>query len=231
MLIISKFRKLFIFLKTHLKTFGLFHGIRKILMTSVYKRLTDNVMADHVYAKSSFHYVEKFYKKHKADFNLSRPSNDIGESDFIFWTCWLQGLESAPALVKACINSVEKYAAGRRVIVLTYDNLENYISLPDYIIEKHKKGYIQHPAFTNILRTYLLYFYGGVWFDATLFFTQPIPDDLLKENVFFFKAPLNDFYSPWSSWFIIAAKRKNALLYRLLCTLLEYWRINNRYIA
>jgi hypothetical protein len=187
-------------------------------------------MADHVYAKSSFRFLERFYKKHKAQFDLTRPQNDIGENEFIFWTCWLQGMEAAPDLVKACIKSAEQYAAGRRIIVITYDNLKTYVSLPGFILEKHKSKYIQTPHFADILRVYLLYVYGGLWFDSTVLFTQPVPEDLLKKDIFFFKSPLDDVYCPVSNWFIIASKKNNSLLYKQLCVLLEYWRLNNTYI-
>ena len=224
-------RRLIYLLKTNIKIHGLFHGIRNVLITAFYRRLTDSVIADYVYEKTSFHYIEKFYKKHKTDYNLPCPSNDIGENEFVYWTCWLQGIDTAPPLVKACIKSAERYTAGRRIIIITYENLEKYVSLPDFILEKHKKGFIHFPAFTNIIRTYLLYFYGGLWFDSTVFFTQPIPQELLKENIFFFRCNLEEKFSPWSSWFIISPRRKNALIYRLLCSLLEYWRINNKYYA
>ena len=218
------------FLKMHLKTYGLFHGIRKILITSVYKRLTDNVMADHVYEKSSYKYVEQFYKKHEAEYSVNGTVNEIGENEFVFWTCWLQGIETAPDLVKACIHSAEKTNTEYRVIIITYDNLQNYIDLPEFILEKHKKGFIQMPQFTDIIRLYLLYTYGGLWFDSTVYFTQPVPKNIIKENIFFFKSPLNDIYCPVSNWFIVASLKKNMLLYRLLCILLEYWRINNKCI-
>jgi hypothetical protein len=211
-------------------TFTFFHAFRKILITSVYKRLTDNFMADHVYAKSSFYYLEKFYINHKIKFNLLRPSNDINENDYIYWTCWFQGLESAPPLIKSCIRSAKKYADGHRIIVITYDNLSAYVTLPDFILDKHHKSLIPAPHFSDIIRVYLLYTYGGIWFDATVFFTQSIPDYLLKEPLFFFKRPLQDTYCPAGNWFIIASKQKNYLLYNLLCILIEYWRINNKYI-
>jgi len=212
------------FLLYHFKTFGFFHGVRKILLTSVYKRLKDIFIADYVYAKSSYFYVKKFYKKNKdIEIKVTKPVNDIGGNEFIYWTCWLQGIDKAPDLVKSCIKSAEKIINGCRIIIITYDNLKTYTSLPDYIHDKHKKGYIQAPQFTDIIRTYLLYTYGGLWFDSTVFFTQSVPELLLKENLFFFKSPLNDEYCPVSNWFIIAAKNKNYALYKLLCLLLEYW--------
>jgi hypothetical protein len=212
------------------KTFGFFHGIRKIFITSFYKRLTDNLIADHVYAKSSFRYLKRFYKKHINEYNITHPANEITENDFIYWTCWFQGLEAAPPLVKACINSAGKYSEGRRIIVITYDNLETYVSLPGFILEKHRKGCIHTPHFADIIRAYLLYSYGGLWFDATVLFTKSVPDNLLKENIFFFRSPLDEAYCPVSNWFIIASKHGNLLLYKLLCALLEYWNHKNKYI-
>jgi hypothetical protein len=190
-------------------------------------------MADHVYAKSSYRYLDKFYKKYStSEFAFNRPvagDSGIGENEFIYWTCWLQGMETAPAIVKACINSVKKMNTSKRVIVITYKNLDTYISLPEFIITKHKQGYISAAHFADILRTYLLYIYGGVWFDATVFFTQKIPMELLSEPLFFFRGSFDEI-APVSNWFIIAAVRGNPLLFKLLCILCEYWRKKNKLI-
>jgi hypothetical protein len=212
--------------KTWLKTFGLFHGIRSIYYHFFYKRLTDAVMSDYAYEKSSYRYITRFYKKHNAAFEFTHPVNEIRQDQFIYWTCWLQGMEYAPDLVKACYNSARKNAAGHRIIVITYENLNKYVELPEYIIEKHKAGQITATHFSDILRVYLLYVYGGVWFDATVLFTQNIPADLLKTSMFFFRDILKNKYCPISSWFIIAAHPYNVLLYNTLCLLCEYWKKN-----
>jgi hypothetical protein len=102
--------------------------------------------------------------------------------------------------------------------------------LPEYIIKKHKAGYITATHFSDILRVYLLYVYGGVWFDATVFFTQPIPANLLTAPVFFFRDKLKNKYCPISSWFISAANPHNILLYHVLCILCEYWNKNTAMI-
>jgi mannosyltransferase OCH1-like enzyme len=184
-------------------------------------------MADHTYAKSSYRYVERFYKRYATQFDVERPSHNahtIKKNDSIYWTCWLQGDEAAPAIVKACINAARKCAAGRKVIVITYENLETYIALPAFILQKHREGRIHATHFSDIIRAYLLYTYGGVWFDATVLFTQPIPEHLCKEPLFFFRSPLDDRYCPVSNWFIIASQPNNPVLYKLLCALLSYWQ-------
>jgi mannosyltransferase OCH1-like enzyme len=102
--------------------------------------------------------------------------------------------------------------------------------LPEYIIKKHKAGYITATHFSDILRVYLLYVYGGVWFDATVFFTQNIPANLLTAPLFFFRDILKNKYCPISNWFISAANPHNVLLYNVLCILCEYWNKNNKII-
>ena len=216
-------------LNSHLKTFGFFHSCRKIFFTSILKRIIDNVVSDHLYSRSSFHYLDKFYMKFRADLSVNVPSNDVKENEFIYWTCWFNGLESAPPLVKSCINSATNFSDGYRLIIINKNNINTYTSLPYYIIEKHNKGIIQTTHLADILRLYLLYVYGGVWFDSTVLFTQKIPDNLIKQPLFFLRSPLENLFSPVSSWFIIA-KRKNLILFKLLCIYLKYWQINNKYI-
>jgi hypothetical protein len=81
----------------------------------------------------------------------------------------LAAREYAPDMVKACYNSARRNTAGHRIIVITYESLNKYVALPEYIIERHKAGQITATHFSDILRVYLVYVYGGVWVDATVF--------------------------------------------------------------
>ena len=58
------------------------------------------------------------------------------------WVMWWQGEDSAPELVRMCINSIRKNANGAEVVVITKDNFREYADIPEYIIEKHKRGII-----------------------------------------------------------------------------------------
>jgi hypothetical protein len=228
---LPKIERYFATAKVRIKTFGIFHGIRSIYYHYFYKRLTDAVMSDYAYEKSSYRYITRFYEKYNgAHFEFQRPVNEIEQSQIIYWTCWLQGMENAPDMVKACYGSAKKHTAGHRIIVITYENLNKYVTLPEYIIEKHKAGYITATHFSDILRAYLLYIYGGVWFDATVFFTQNIPVYLLTAPLFFFRDIFKNKYCPISSWFISAGKPRDILLYNILCILCTYWDKNTAMI-
>lgn len=44
--------------------------------------------------------------------------------------CWWQGLDNAPEIVKACVDSVRRNAGNREVIIITDKNVREYVSFP-----------------------------------------------------------------------------------------------------
>lgn len=57
----------------------------------------------------------------------------------IVWTLWWQGEDKAPDIVKACINSMRTNIPYAKVVVLNQFNIQEYIKIPEYIIDKFKK--------------------------------------------------------------------------------------------
>lgn len=95
--------------------------------------------------------------------------------DKVIWWCWLQGLASAPPIVKACCNSLvhgEWFTVhGYTVKVIDNANWREYVELPDYIVKKWEKGQIPAAHFSDLLRVQLLIKYGGTWIDSTVLCT------------------------------------------------------------
>lgn len=143
------------------------------------------------------------------------------------WLCWLQGEEQAPPMVKRCIESVRKYAVDYTIRLLTADNIEQTVDLPEYIWRKYKEGTISFTHFSDILRTALLVQHGGIWLDVTVLLTSPIPTTIAQQPLFFFqKSPFQPIPHIGSSWFIVAQKG-NPVLQRVLDVLCEYWKKEN----
>jgi len=143
------------------------------------------------------------------------------------WTIWLQGERKAPKLVKACFNSVRKNCK-QELVVLDEETIFDYISLPQEIIDKYKRGMIAHAHFADICRVELLYEHGGIWLDATAFATAPIPSWIIKEDFFVYLAGKNvgSPYSFMQNCFIRA--RKGAyLLAAWRAMILDYWMHEN----
>lgn len=101
------------------------------------------------------------------------------------FTIWFQGEEQAPPLVKACFRSMRRHLK-QELVVIDEKSLFDWITLPEFIVEKWRKGLIPHTQFSDICRIELLYRHGGLWFDATDYVTAPVPDYIMNEDVFLF---------------------------------------------
>jgi mannosyltransferase OCH1-like enzyme len=122
---------------------------------------------------------------------------------------------------------MEKYAGGYKVVVVTGENLHNYVTFPGYITEKYRRGVIPKANFTDLLRTALLINYGGIWLDAAVLLTQKIPPEITGADLFFFQSSfLGNEIHPCSNWFI-AAKKDSPFLKKILSVLYLYWQDNN----
>ncbi len=86
---------------------------------------------------------------------------------------WLQGEESAPPLIKACINSIRKHIPNRKIQIITESNYGNYVHLPEHILQKFREGKISYAHFSDLIRISLLCEFGGTWCDATVLCTSP----------------------------------------------------------
>jgi len=152
--------------------------------------------------------------------------NSEGHHSNKVWVCWLQGMDKAPGLVKACYLSLLRYLEGREVVLLDYSNIHKYVTLPGFIEEKYRKGIITNAHYTDILRLELLIKYGGTWIDSTVLCTgNDYPEELFNSDLFVFqylKKETNVFLG-LSNWFITSCSG-NWVLKELRDLLFSYWR-------
>ena len=154
-----------------------------------------------------------------------------GAKPNIIWTCWLQGEENAPPIVRACLNSIRLHNPDKTVIVITAENLSTYIDIPDYILKKWHQGIITNTHFSDILRVCLLYQYGGIWLDATVFLGAAIPDAILKAPFFAYHSRtfLRIFPKVYgaNSWCLVSPE-KHPLMSGMRLLLFTYWQHENQ---
>lgn len=177
-------------------------------------------------------HLEKKYKKVLEAFDNGYDSKLIHNHSNKVWVCWFQGMENAPLLVKKCYESLKRNLHDKEIILITLDNINDYVSFPDYIFEKWKKGIITHTHMTDLLRLELLIKYGGTWIDSTVLCTrdiEDIPKYYFESDLFFhqsLKPGKNGQSTVLSSWYISASSNNRILMAtRSLCY--EYWKKNN----
>ncbi|MBM6775479.1 capsular polysaccharide synthesis protein [Olsenella profusa] len=105
------------------------------------------------------------------------------------WMCWWQGIDNAPEIVKACVSSVQRHSAGREVIIITSDNVNDYASIPEWFLDKVNSGVISRTHLSDLLRFSLLAQYGGIWLDATFYCCRDLSSPVYSAPVFSIKRP------------------------------------------
>lgn len=175
---------------------------------------------------------ENLFKKYHMkleEFDSCYNSNLPHEYSNKVWICWLQGIENAPEIVKRCYESVMKNLTDREIVLITLENMNQYVQFPDYIIDKWKSGVITNTHLTDMLRLELLIRYGGMWLDATVLCgvqRSDIPDYFFNSDLFFFQnlKPGRDGKATYISSWLISAKTNNKLLMATLDLCYEYWK-------
>lgn len=173
--------------------------------------------------------LKRKYRKTLEVFDKNYDDNLPHKSNNKVWVCWFQGMQNAPLIVQKCYDSVNENLSNHEVVLITSENMEQYVKFPDYIIDKWKKGIITHTHLTDLLRLELLIKYGGIWLDATVYCSEKekdIPDYFFDSDLFFYQSlkPGRDGNAFYISSWLMSGKTNNKILMatRELCY--EYWK-------
>lgn len=151
--------------------------------------------------------------------NISREST--------IWIFWWQGIDdNTPKRVVECIESINKNKSDHSVCVITKDNIKEIIELPSIYYSKLKNGLITLTHFSDLLRVELLSKYGGIWSDASFFWTKPLPESAytlpfytLRHNMYY------DYHvckGLWTDGFICSGPN-NQFMFALKDLFRKYW--------
>lgn len=118
---------------------------------------------------------------------------------YIFWD---SGLDTAPEMVRFCVNSWIRMNPGWEVIFL------DQAAADAFVLRSALPSTLRPAAYADILRIKILSQHGGVWADATCLCTRPL-DGVLP--LLFCQCDFFAFHRPGSdrliaSWFLAAAK-------------------------
>jgi len=152
---------------------------------------------------------------------LNFPASHTGRR---VWTCWWQGEDAAPDIVKACWESQRRNLPdGAEHIIITKDNYEKYITVPDHCLEKFRDGKNLTAHLSDVLRACLLYRHGGVWLDSTVLLTDVLPDECWDLPLYTWRFDNTHFNSRaiWTTWFFAA--QKGSILWRFVMEAFFYY--------
>ena len=182
---------------TRLSSYNFFNGLVVFIYSKKHKDILDFLKKDFDTFLSTYSY------------NLDNSDEDKGGKIF---SLWLQGYEKAPEIVQKSIQTQKEYAErfGYEYILLDKSNLETFVKIPEDIAKKY----------SDIIRTFLLFKYGGIWFDATIYIKTDSKLNYLDNEFYTIRAKGDETYPKYVSdgrWalFCIAGYR-NGILFDFL---------------
>ena len=164
-------------------------------------------------------FVLKLRKESKIDYSNHELLEVTSEFPKMIWTMWQQGEANMPEVVKASTKTIKDFAKrnGCEFILLTDENLVDFIDIPTDIIEKYKRKELTAAHYSDIIRFSLLYQYGGIWMDATLFVSPYATLEMFKGEFFSLNHPpimaekleraIGDY--KWSGFLLAGKKEKS----------------------
>jgi len=203
------------------------YNLRKLKFTAYKskKKIINKEAADLYEGLANWHYYNFLKQEFKEILDREIPVSEVKSmTPKIIWWCWLQGGDKAPVLCQACLASLQRNFPDYEIRTVSLDNIEDYVKIPNYILDKFQQKKMGAAHFSDILRTYLLVEHGGIWIDSTVYASHRPDEAILKSPLFFYSTYMRqDLSMAGSSWLIIAAKNYPAL--RLVQKLLgAYWQ-------
>lgn len=206
----------------------LFYAVKQLLITGKSRksleilRLGIKMKIQNKLAKKYMPVLKKFDEQYSASSLISVKSNKV-------WVFWMQGMDNAPALVQRCYRSLQDNLKDREIVLVTSENMNEYVQFPDYIMDKLNKGIITYTHLSDLLRVELLIRYGGTWIDSTVFCSgSNIPCYMLDDDFFVFqnlRPGDNGSVMNFSSWLMTSCSN-NKILLAVRELLYAYWEKN-----
>ncbi len=232
----AKFAKIFDLINS-LRVFGLKISLIK-LNTKIKSRLFKN-FNNNYYLKEMYIYILEIIKPVLNKYNNILKTDELNiKSSYEkipIWVFWWQGEEEMPFIVKKCYENLQNNIPKEKckVNLITKENYKNYVKLPSYIIEKVKLGKISLTHFSDIMRFNLLYNYGGLWIDSTIYLTTPLKEEIFERDLFTHRRvdlkSTNISKANWAAY-IIGGKKNHILFKYINEALLFYWKIYDNQI-
>ena len=146
------------------------------------------------------------------------------------WMLWWDG--ELPEVLKMCYNSRMKHAGKHRIVVITKENVHEYVTFPDYVWQQFESGKLRIQHLADMIRVQLLRNYGGLWLDASVYCSTDIPEHIFSMPLYSLSGKPDPRFVSNNRWttFVIGGYKNNVLCSFLDDFFQEYCHRGKRFI-
>lgn len=178
------------------------------------------------YLKRKYSHIIKKYE------SVLEANNSNQNENSPIWVFWWQGYNNMPDIIKMCHESKVRNSGGHPVILLTQENINDYIQFPDCVWSKFNEKILRIQHLADMIRVQLIQKYGGIWLDASIFCGREIPSNIFQMPLYSLKGEVDEYYVSRNQWttFVIGGFKENVLCSFLNEFFLEYCKNEKRFI-
>lgn len=153
--------------------------------------------------RKDFDYLIKKYQPAE-EASVATPNAPI-------WVLWWGG--EMPDIIRACTKSKQRHANGHPVILLTKDNIKEYVTFSDDVWQQAENDHLRIAHLADMIRVQLIRRYGGIWLDASIYCAKDIPENAFCDPVFSLRGAPNAKFVSNNQWttFAIGGYPNNVL--------------------
>lgn len=160
--------------------------LSRVVPDRIWKKIRlRRILRSHSKAATTCDFLIKEYKKSGKQILSDVKAKKSIDSNKIVWQYWAQGYDKVPDVVSFCLDSINHYCKDCLIIRLSDSNIDDYLDIPYYV--KEITANYGRAFFSDVIRVILLSLYGGVWLDATVLLTSPLPEKYFKKEIFLFQ--------------------------------------------
>ncbi|HMM00276.1 MAG TPA: capsular polysaccharide synthesis protein [Bacilli bacterium] len=198
-----------------------------------FKCLTTRLMSKEKYNRLIYKRLCEDYSSIISLYKNKQNEKNIDENKKInVWIFWWQGVNSAPEIVKKCVDSIYRNFSplSFNVFLITSENIKEYCDFPSYIYSKLASKKITLTHFSDLIRANLLSRHGGLWIDATVYVSSKVSLEPMRSLPFFTiknQTKTNLIINNRWTGFLLYAPKGTILFKFLNDFFMDYWKKNS----
>ena len=212
-----------------LKNFGL-----KVMLARIYWILSDESIESIKYRnKVLVQWITQHYEEIIKKYQIKCTDTlDKNETSGNIWVFWWNGKKDMPDIIRMCHMSKKRCSSGHKLVLLSEDNLKDYVEFPDYVWELFNNRQLRIQHFADMIRVQLIQKYGGLWLDASVYCTKHIPEEIFEKEFFSISSIKEDRFVSECRWttFVIGGCKDNILCSFLNEFFMEYCKSGKPFI-
>ena len=201
-----------------------FVQLKKCVRVEEEFRLNLLFVLSYVFDRKAYHnqlrsVLTEILYEYDRQYSCNIENREVPKDEYKIWVMWWQGMHGMPQTIKACYQQLLLCSGKYEIVLITQENVQNYIEIPARVINKFHKGIMTQTDLSDYIRVSLLNQYGGLWVDSSIFCLKEIKE--IDQYSFYTGKSIGQ--RKWTTYLMAVNETGTELFARLEYYIRRYW--------